>query len=173
MKELILGGARSGKSRFAETRALEGSNKLIYLATASAGDGEMHQRIHHHQERRCERWQLHEEGIALADAMLQFNDTNTTILVDCLTLWLSNCMAQNCVEAQQQALLETLPRLDCDVFMVSNEVGSGIVPLGQLSRDFVDHSGFMHQALAQLCERVTLVMAGLPLALKTDLKNKA
>ncbi len=191
MKHLILGGARSGKSRFAEQQALQvnkqvhehahkqtaktdqqtdqaekTSKRYIYIATGQAGDAEMQTRIAHHQQSRDDHWQLIEEPLYLASQLNQFNDTNTVVLIDCLTLWLSNCMHHNCYTHEKTQLLDALQHVTCDVFMVSNEVGSGVVPLGQLSRDFVDNAGWLHQELAKQCDRVTLVMAGLPLTLK-------
>ena len=173
MLQLILGGARSGKSRLAEQRAqaLAGQNKkLIYIATGSAGDEEMQQRIALHQSQREQgdaRWLTVEEPLALSK-VLQCNDNeNNIILVDCLTLWLSNCLHHDCWQQQREALLSSLSALKADVILVSNEVGSGIVPLGELSRRFADESGWLHQALGKQCETVTLVVAGLPLELKS------
>ena len=171
IKELILGGARSGKSQYAEQQVLALAKQPIYLATGTAGDSEMAERIAHHQQRRGQHWQLVEEPTALASALKKWDAKDRVILIDCLTLWISNCLIQpqqpeQCLENEKQALLDILPQLRADIFIVSNEVGSGVVPLGQLSRQFVDHSGWLHQALAKMCDRVTLVVAGLPLALK-------
>lgn len=172
---LILGGARSGKSHFAEQRAQQlfdqsGSDThLIYLATASAGDAEMAERIKHHQASRQAnpdyQWQLIEEPIELSN-VIKDAPTNTTILIDCLTLWLSNCLHQKCWSEQRDKLLTELTRCKANVVMVSNEVGSGIVPMGALSRQFVDESGWLHQQIAALSSSATLVVAGLPLTLK-------
>jgi adenosylcobinamide kinase/adenosylcobinamide-phosphate guanylyltransferase len=164
--ELILGGARSGKSRLAEQRAGAGGREPVYIATGSAGDAEMAARIHHHQARRGPQWRLRETPLQLADCLLAEQRPDRCLLVDCLTLWLSNCLQQQCWPRQRDALLQILPRLRGKVIFVSNEVGSGIVPLGQLSREFVDASGALHQQLARYCQRVTLVVAGLPLELK-------
>ena len=165
--ELILGGARSGKSALAEQRALATGLELIYLATATAGDQEMSSRIGHHQQRRGAQWQLVEEPVALADALRRQQGPQRCIVVDCLTLWLSNCLHRNCWEQQRDSLLQTLPELAGHIVLVSNETGLGVVPLGELSRRFVDEAGFLHQQLAALCARVTLTVAGLPLALKS------
>lgn len=164
--QLILGGARSGKSRLAEERALASGKQLFYVATATAGDGEMVERIRIHQQRRDGSWQLLEEPVALAKLLRDHDSPDHCILVDCLTLWLSNCLYHECWEEQREQLLAVLPTLQSEVILVSNEVGSGIVPLGELSRRFADESGFLHQALAKLCGRVTLTVAGLPLELK-------
>jgi len=179
MIELVLGGARSGKSKFAEQRALEAfnilpastatpsqENKLIYVATGLAGDGEMAARIAHHQQRRDASWTLLEEPMYLSQVLDKYNSPQHIILVDCLTLWVTNCLVNEIFEEQKDALLALLPELRCRVIFVSNEVGSGIVPLGELSRDFVDASGFLHQSLAAVSDRVTLVVAGLPMVLK-------
>ena len=164
--ELILGGARSGKSRIAEQKAMQSGMQRVYIATGTAGDEEMANRIAHHKQSRGDDWQLVEEPIALAAALLKNSSTQTCILVDCLTLWLSNCLHRGCWEDQRQALIEMMPTLPGKVIFVSNEVGQGVVPMGELSRQFVDESGFLHQELAQLCDGVTFVAAGLPLQLK-------
>lgn len=175
MRQLILGGARSGKSRLAEQRAHacaeDCDGELFYLATGAAGDEEMARRIAHHQARRDSRWQLIEEPTRLAEVIERLQDRRACLLVDCLTLWLSHCLNANCWETQRARLLETVAQLKrsespLSLILVSNEVGSGVVPLGALSREFVDASGWLHQALARECETVTLVVAGLPLELK-------
>ncbi len=165
--ELILGGARSGKSTLAEQRALTSGLAPLYIATATAGDIEMRTRIAHHQQRRGAQWTLVEEPLALADALQQHQDSTRCVVVDCLTLWLSNCLRQQCWEREKARLLEVLPGLSGHTVLVSNETGLGVVPLGALSRQFVDEAGFLHQQLAALCQQVTLTVAGLPLALKS------
>lgn len=164
--ELILGGARSGKSRLAEQRALRTGLERVYVATATAGDGEMAARIQHHQRRRGSDWALVEAPVALADTLQREHGAQRCLVVDCLTLWLSNCLHQACWEQQKAALLAALPQLSGHVIFVSNETGLGVVPMGELSRRFVDEAGFLHQQLAALCQRVTLTVAGLPLELK-------
>lgn len=168
MKHLIIGGARSGKSGYGEQLALATGKSCCYIATGWAGDGEMAARIELHKQRRDSRWQLVEEPIHLAQTLQAVDGPGNVILVDCLTLWLSNALHQQVWPAQKQALLETLPALCGDIYLISNEVGSGIVPLGELSRTFADESGWLNQALAQLCQQVTLVVAGLPLPLKAS-----
>ena len=170
--QLVLGGARSGKSRIAEQRVKVLGIDQIYLATAAAGDGEMSQRIAKHQTDRDSKWQLIEEPIELA-SILKLNSSNDNcILVDCLTLWLSNCLHHECWPEQKKALLGCLNELPGAVVFVSNEVGQGIVPMGELTRRFVDEAGFLHQSLAVICDRVTMVVAGLPQELKTfDLES--
>ncbi|MGH1487081.1 MAG: bifunctional adenosylcobinamide kinase/adenosylcobinamide-phosphate guanylyltransferase [Cellvibrionaceae bacterium] len=177
MKHLILGGARSGKSRFAEEQALSLETRskrkqLVYVATATAGDNEMSERIQHHQQRREEQshkqqWQVIEEPLNLADVILRFQEADHCVLIDCLTLWITNGLLSKQWPARRQAFIEALQKSSATVLLVSNEVGSGVVPLGELSRDFVDESGRLHQELASLCDQVTLVVAGLPLSLKS------
>lgn len=167
MKTLILGGARSGKSKHAEILANNADKKsVIYIATGWAGDSEMRARIQHHQQQRPNHWLTVEEPLKLAEVLQQYHGETKILLVDCLTLWISNCLAQQCYAQQLALLLDALPHLKGDLILVSNEVGSGIVPLGELSREFVDASGWLHQSLATLCDAVTLVVAGLPLPLK-------
>ncbi len=165
--ELILGGARSGKSTLAEQRARASEFAAIYIATATADDSEMASRIEHHQLRSGAEWRLVEEPLALATALRAWHSPQRCIVVDCLTLWLSNCLHRDCWEEQKESLLSTLPQLSGHIILVSNETGLGVVPMGQLSRHFVDEAGILHQQLAALCQRVTLTVAGLPLALKS------
>jgi adenosylcobinamide kinase / adenosylcobinamide-phosphate guanylyltransferase len=169
MHTLILGGARSGKSALAERLAGDSRLEVIYVATAQARDGEMSERIAHHRSRRPEAWSLVEEPFALADVLRAQARVDRCILVDCLTLWLSNLLGDDDpirFERERDALLDTLSSLPGELLMVSNEVGLGIVPMGELTRRFVDEAGRLHQALAARCGRVLFVAAGLPLALK-------
>ncbi|MFO1372030.1 MAG: bifunctional adenosylcobinamide kinase/adenosylcobinamide-phosphate guanylyltransferase [Candidatus Competibacteraceae bacterium] len=168
MKEFILGGARSGKSAFAQQKALASGLSVVYLATAQAGDMEMAERIAHHRAERPADWGLVEEPLALAAALQTHAAPQRCLLVDCLTLWLSNLLAagDECLEAERRALLDLLPTLPGRVLLVSNEVGQGIVPANPLARRFRDEAGRLHQAVARCCDRVTLVVAGLPLTLK-------
>ncbi|HIO92223.1 MAG TPA: bifunctional adenosylcobinamide kinase/adenosylcobinamide-phosphate guanylyltransferase [Leucothrix mucor] len=175
MNTLILGGAKSGKSLFAETLAIQSGKKLVYIATAQAGDNEMKQRILLHQQRRAEQnvvWLNIEEPTALSKVIKQYSTNNRLILIDCLTLWLSNLLF-SLNEKQRQmeidALLECLPSCQADMFFVSNETGLGIVPMNQLSRQFIDLSGSLHQQIAQVSDRVIMTIAGLPLVLKGSL----
>lgn len=167
MKELILGGARSGKSALAERLAVESQLAVIYVATGTAGDEEMATRIAHHQERRPTGWGLIEESTHIAAALQEAAAPERCLLVDCLTLWLNNVIADEALfRKERAALLEILPRLPGRVILVSNEVGMGIVPLGELTRRYCDEAGRLHQDMAQVCDRVTFVAAGLPLVLK-------
>lgn len=168
MKHLILGGARSGKSRFAEELALSRGQQWAYIATGWAGDHEMAARIATHQQQRDHRWQTVEAPLHLAAALNQVDGEHTCILVDCLTLWLSNSLHHGVWVQQKQAFLQALAHLAADVYLVSNEVGSGIVPMGELSRTFTDEAGRLNQDVARVCDNVTLVVAGLPLTLKSS-----
>lgn len=169
MHDLILGGARSGKSALAEARAAASGLAVTYIATAQALDAEMAARIDHHRARRPPQWQCVEEPLALAATLRAHAGVGRCLVVDCLTLWLGNLLGDSDGEhfaRERDALLRTLPALPGRVILVSNEVGQGIVPLGALSRRFVDEAGWLHQALAQQCAHVALVVAGLPLWLK-------
>jgi len=181
MKELIIGGARSGKSALAEQRAAHSGLRVIYVATARTEDAEMARRVAHHRGRRPAGWACIEEPLHLADALRLHAAADACLLVDCLTLWLSNLFFAGHAAAQAEtglaidcplladetaALIGTLPRLPGRVILVSNEVGWGIVPMHPLSRLFADEQGRLNQRVAAACERVTLVAAGLPLELK-------
>lgn len=169
MLELILGGARSGKSRLAEHLALESGLPVTYIATSQPLDGEMTERIAHHRARRPVDWALVEEPLALARVLRENARKGHCILVDCLTLWLTNLLMQDDAARlieERDALLDCLATLPGRVLLVSNETGLGIVPLGDLSRRYVDEAGWLHQALAERCQRVSFVVAGLPMVLK-------
>lgn len=167
--EFILGGARSGKSSYAERRAKESGLTVKYIATATVDDDEMAQRVIHHQQQRPAHWPVIEEPLALAEAIRCHSIPGSCLLVDCLTLWLTNCLfgEHDLVwsDAKEQ-LLEALDQAQGQVILVSNEVGQGIVPMGEMSRRFVDEAGWLHQAIAKQADRVVFVMAGLPQILK-------
>jgi len=175
MLTLILGGARSGKSRFAQTHAEASGLPVTVIATGQARDAEMTARIARHQAERPPHWRTVEEPLHLADALHQAAGAGRCVLVDCLTLWLMNLLeAGEAVFAQERAaLLNILPALPGNLLFVSNEVGLGVIPLGELSRRFVDEAGWLNQDIARLAETVTFVAAGLPLVLKTTLKETA
>ncbi|HEY7773239.1 MAG TPA: bifunctional adenosylcobinamide kinase/adenosylcobinamide-phosphate guanylyltransferase [Marinagarivorans sp.] len=172
MRALILGGARSGKSRIAEQRALATPGKLpVYIATAWGGeprdaDSEMQRRIARHKSERDGRFRVLEEQLHLAQVLRQNDADNVVFLVDCLTLWLNNCLHHNQLPYEKRALLTLLPELKGDIIFVSNEVGSGIVPMGELNRVFADEAGWLNQAIARLCDNVELVVAGCTLSLQ-------
>lgn len=169
MLQLILGGARSGKSRLAERLAADSQLEVIYIATSQPLDGELDQRVALHRARRPDHWGLVEEPLALAQVLRSQGRADRCLLVDCLTLWLTNLLmlddAQR-LSAEREALLETLSSLPGEILFVSNETGLGVVPLGELTRRFVDEAGLLHQALAERCERVVFTVAGLPMILK-------
>jgi adenosylcobinamide kinase/adenosylcobinamide-phosphate guanylyltransferase len=169
MKELILGGVRSGKSRLAEQRARSSGLDVVYIVTATAGDEEMRARIAQHRARRPANWSVVEEPLDLARALDGNARATRCVVVDCLTLWLTNWLCREAADgysAQRAALLEMLPALPGHVIFVANETGLGIMPLGELTRRYCDEAGSLHQAVAARCERVTLAVAGLPLYLK-------
>ena len=170
MKELILGGARSGKSHYAETRAKESGLNVLYVATAQALDDEMQQRIKHHQQQRPDHWSLIEEPLDLVSVLKNNADDKTCILVDCLTLWLTNLLCseehKNSFQENIDELVNILPELSGKIIFVSNEVSMGIIPMGEINRQFVDEAGRLHQRLAAVCENVTLMVAGIPSHIK-------
>ncbi|OMH30543.1 bifunctional adenosylcobinamide kinase/adenosylcobinamide-phosphate guanylyltransferase [Motiliproteus sp. MSK22-1] len=171
MKQLILGGARSGKSALAEKLAADSSDRVIYIATATVGDSEMAERVDIHRQRRPEHWSLVEEPLSLASTLQAHAAEGHCLLVDCLTLWLSNTLFTQegrHFQSEMDALLEVLPQLPGNILLVSNEVGMGIVPMGAVSRKFQDESGRLHQNVAALCDRVILTVAGLPHTLKGE-----
>lgn len=166
---LILGGARSGKSRFAQGLAEQADGRLIYVATAGAYDAEMEDRIERHRLDRGKRWETVEEQYDLAGVIARRGLTGTVLLVDCLTLWLSNLMLaeKNRTDASER-LVAALERQEGHVIFVSNEVGWGIVPETPLGRAFRDEAGRLNQVLAAQADAVALVVAGLPLWLKGE-----
>ena len=168
-KTLILGGVRSGKSRLAERLATESQWPVIYIATATIADEEMRARIAAHRVRRPDHWQVIEEPLALASVLNQYAKTDHCVLVDCLTLWLTNLLMHadaSRFESERSALLNVLPHLTGKLILVSNETNMGIIPLGELSRRYCDEAGKLHQEIAQCCDQVVLTVAGLPLMLK-------
>ena len=180
MRTFIIGGARSGKSAYAERLAVASRKRIIYIATAHAGDDEMKNRIAHHRERRDVDWTTVEESMELGRAIEKYTGPDTLILVDCLTVWLSNLLFSKArtypevgtikppaaVQRQRALLLTALENAKGDVILVSNEIGQGVIPQGAISRWFVDESGRLNQDVAAVCDRAVLIVAGLPLALK-------
>jgi adenosylcobinamide kinase/adenosylcobinamide-phosphate guanylyltransferase len=185
-RTLVFGGARSGKSGHAEKlalAALAAGEEIVYVATASAGDAEMSARIAHHRQRREAlggRWRTVEEPLALDQALRAHAGPGKVVLVDCLTVWLSNLLFAEgdgfpelgpiappaAFTLQRADFLRALQEAKGTVILVSNEVGMGIVPQGAVSRWFVDEAGRLNQAVAAICERVQWVAAGLPLTFK-------
>jgi len=195
MRHLILGGARSGKSRHAQNLAEQSGLAVTVIATGQARDAEMAARIARHQAERPAAWRTVEQPLHLAEALHQAAGPGSVepprslslaappggsmpglgrpgagqcVLVDCLTLWLMNLLeaGESVFAEERAALLATLPALAGDILLVSNEVGLGVIPMGELSRRFVDEAGWLNQDIARLAESVTFVAAGLPLALK-------
>ncbi len=166
---LLLGGTRSGKSRHACRLAEESSLPVLLIATAYASDSEMAERIQQHKLNRPTHWQVIEEPLALAATLRTVLDHQRLVLVDCLTLWLTNLLLTDHGErlaAEQQALLECVQDNSAPLLLVSNESGLGITPMGELTRRFVDANGRLNQELAEICPRVTWIVAGLPHPLK-------
>jgi len=180
---LVFGGARSGKSAFAEqlaSRLSDGKKEVLYLATAKAGDAEMQERIEHHRTRRPAHWGTLEQSLELGAAITAASRADNIILVDCLTVWLSNLLFSEVTDfpevghitppqqfaVQRQALLDTLTQAPGQIILVSNEVGMGIVPMGAVSRWFIDEAGRLNQAVAAIADNVVWVAAGLPLYFK-------
>ncbi|MGZ5961818.1 MAG: bifunctional adenosylcobinamide kinase/adenosylcobinamide-phosphate guanylyltransferase [Rhizomicrobium sp.] len=163
---LVLGGARSGKSRYAEQVAMSSRPPWIYVATAESFDDEMTTRIAEHKNRRSQHWQTIDAPLDLAGALAAL-PRSATILVDCLTLWLSNLMlAERDIEAEIQRLEAAMLAHEAPLVLVSNEVGFGIVPDNALARRFRDFQGLLNQRVAARAGHVVLVVAGLPMIVK-------
>ena len=166
MKTLILGGVRSGKSRYAETLASASGGPVSLIATATADDEEMAARIENHRRHRPAHFAVIEEPLRLAAALARA--PAPVVIVDCMTLWLSNLIErdpQN-VGAEMAAFTAALAGHPGDCILISNEVGFGVIPVNPLARRFCDLSGELHQELARRCDRVLLMVAGMPLTVK-------
>lgn len=173
MIHLVLGGARSGKSRYGVALVADYVAKgyeCLFVATAQALDEEMAARISRHQTERAQDelpWQMLECPLALSECIEANAQDNRVILIDCLTLWLTNQLLEGDAWCDAKAaLLRALKTAPGAIVLISNEVGSGVVPGDPLSRRFVDEAGWLHQAIAELADKVVLVCAGLPLTLK-------
>lgn len=169
MKTLILGGVKSGKSALAERLAHAHDGPVIVIATATAFDSEMQARIDAHRATRPEHWHTVEAPTELPDALRRASATDTLVLVDCLTLWLTNLLIAEPrpdLNAAHDALLEALETAPGDTLLVSNENSFGVTPTNTLSREFLDNAGWLHQRIAARADRVALAVAGLPLILK-------
>lgn len=169
----ILGGVRCGKSAYgeqlAEQIAMESGRKKIYLATCEALDEEINERIKTHKQRRGDDWQLFEETVNIADIVIAKTNQDAVILVDCLTLWLSNLLHYNLdIEAYSMALCTALQTTKAKVIVVSNEVGQGITPDNALARKFIDYAGTLHQQIAKLADKVVFVTSGIPTIIKGE-----
>lgn len=171
---LVIGGCRSGKSRFALDRADEiQGNQKIFLATSVPTDLEMDKRVARHQAERGQNWQTIEEPVMIHETIEQASNTADVILVDCLTLWTSNLLMAEYGEPEVMAavdlLIKALHQSPCPVFLVSNEVGYGIVPDNPLARQFRDLAGLVNQKIAAMADQVILTVAGISLPLKPGL----
>lgn len=170
---LILGGARSGKSAYAEKLAITSNLPVTYIATAQVYDDEFAQRVAHHKNRRPKHWKVNEAPFKLAMTLSEHAKEGHCIIVDCLTLWLAQCICPDCAppegcnwEEERAAFIEVLPKLQGTILLVSNEVGMGIVPLGKINRQFQDAQGRLNQEVAKTANKVSFIAAGLPLNLK-------
>ncbi len=171
MIELFLGGTRSGKSKLAEQAASASGKHVVYIATATASDRQMQQRIERHRSSRPPHWKVLEQPFFLAEAIAEHASQESCILVDCLTLWLSNCLFHKEADfflSQRQLLLKSLNNAAGQIILVSNETNMGVIPMGEVTREFCDRAGELHQEIAAISDRVTLAVAGLPLVLKNQ-----
>lgn len=174
MKSLVLGGARSGKSSFSEKLASESGLEVVYIATAQINDAEFSARVDHHKQRRPASWVLVEEPFYLAKTLAEYAREDRFLLVDCLTLYLAQWSCPDCNppfnkiwEQERDDLLASLKNLPGQIALVSNEVGLGIVPMGELNRRFQDEAGRLNQSVANVCDQVLFMVAGLPMTLKS------
>ncbi|MGR5250934.1 bifunctional adenosylcobinamide kinase/adenosylcobinamide-phosphate guanylyltransferase [Vibrio astriarenae] len=180
MITLVLGGARSGKSSYAEQKIIEQSpsDAMHYIATAQGLDDEMSRRIEHHKAHRDKDWLVEEIPLELAHRLVKAK-AGDWILVDCLTLWLTNVIvnigdgvtpeeADHQIRNEVEKLVLSLNTTQANIVLVSNEVGLGVMPLGEITRRYVDHAGWMNQAIAKVADHVVFVAAGLPIALKGE-----
>jgi adenosylcobinamide kinase / adenosylcobinamide-phosphate guanylyltransferase len=166
---LIIGGARAGKSGYGEQRAKEMGDRLVYLATAEAKDEEMSQRIAEHRKRRDDRWTTIEEPIEIRAALMGLRGKTDCVLMDCLTLWISNLLIshdKSYAEEKVKELIRNFPDLGFHLLLVANEVGWGIVPENALGREFRDIAGWTNQQLAGAADEVILMVAGIPMTVK-------
>ena len=167
---LVLGGARSGKSGYAENLAAQTSQNVVYVATAQIRDDAIQKRVDLHQQTRPSDWLTVESPLALGGVLKHHAKQGNTVLVDCLTMWVTNLLCEEepkaALEREMQSFFLELDSIGGDVIFVSNEVGMGIIPMGELTRDYVDTAGRLHQDIAALADKVVLVVAGLPLSLK-------
>lgn len=171
---LVLGGIRSGKSALAEQQAGLAAGSVVYVATATPGDEEMQARIDTHRLRRPAHWQLREEPLALAQVLNQQPRPAPCLLIDCMSLWLSNLLhaGEETLQRERDAFLAALESYPGPVVIVSNEVGLGLVGMDPLTRQFCDQLGWLNQALAARCDNVVMAVAGLPQVLKGQLHSR-
>lgn len=176
---LVLGGARSGKTRFSEqlmqnlAQLSDSTNTPSYIATSNPKwnqqDAEMQARVERHQNDRQAAdipWNNIEEPFALGEVLETLSGAKALVMIDCLTLWLLNIMEESCLVEQKQSLLKALKGFEGSLVMVSNEIGMGVVPMDKLSRQYVDELGWLHQEIAAIADKVTLMVAGIPVEVK-------
>ena len=169
-RTLVLGGQRSGKSRYAEELVMASGCAPVYLATGTAGDGEMAERIAAHRQRRGGGWRTVEVPLDLPGTLIRETHSDAVVLVDCLTLWLTNLMAaERNIDDESAGLVAALGRVRGSVVIVTNEVGSGIIPANALARRYADALGTLNQQVAAAVDRVVFMAAGLPLVLKPQI----
>jgi len=168
-KTLILGGVKSGKSLLAENMAIATGLDVIYIATARVEDSEMQLRVDVHRNRRSEKWIVIEEPYALANALDEYSNSNQCVIVDCLTLWVTNLLMlkdESKYFMEKEFLINSLSNIKGKLIIVSNETNMGIIPTGSLSRFYCDEIGQLHQIIARCCDSVLITIAGLPMVLK-------
>ena len=176
MKTLVLGGVKSGKSRYAEqlVRAWAAGDaqrprKVLSLETAESRSDEFSHRIERHRAQRPASWRTIEEPLDIAGVIDRYAETGCCVLVECLTLWMSNLLAEEArMDERLEQFFEAMVASQAEIILVSNETGMGIMPVNQLARDFGDQIGILHQRLAECCDRVVVTVAGLPLELKNN-----
>ncbi|MDO9289139.1 MAG: bifunctional adenosylcobinamide kinase/adenosylcobinamide-phosphate guanylyltransferase [Thermodesulfovibrionales bacterium] len=167
MITFIIGGARSGKSSFAVSEALKLKGRKAYIASAEALDGEMKERIKKHKKDRGDGWDTYEEPIRISEVLKKIEGQYSVILLDCLTLWLSNLMMnEKNIEQEIENFIHSLFTVHCSLFIVSNEVGMGIVPENEMARRFRDMAGMLNQRVAEIADEVYLVVSGIPVKIK-------
>ena len=171
-KILITGGCRSGKSRHALELARNIPGEKLYVATAEALDAEMSERIKKHQQERGANWETHEEPIELTEVFRKLESRSGVLILDCLTLWLSNLLGRDhdndSILKETNRLMDQCERMQCQVIFVSNEVGAGIVPENKLARDFRDIVGSVNQLIARRCEEVVHMVSGIAVTIKAE-----
>jgi len=166
--EFVAGGARSGKSSYALRQAERLAGSHLFVATATSEDDAMAERISRHQMERGDHWQLVEEPLFLSSVLHKAQPDNV-VLIDCLTLWLTNWLCSDQVSGwrnEKKAFISALTATEADVVLVTNEVGMGVIPMGKLTRDFVDEAGWLHQELASMAGIVTMVNFGIDTQIK-------
>ncbi|MBR9866572.1 MAG: bifunctional adenosylcobinamide kinase/adenosylcobinamide-phosphate guanylyltransferase [Oceanospirillales bacterium] len=177
MIHFIIGGARSGKSSYAENLARNSGSDVIYIATAQAYDDEMQRRIQQHKNQRPGAWVTVEEPIEISDVIRNESAVNNCLLIDCLTLWVTNLLsADKDITDYKDRLVDAIGRVKGDIILVSNETGMGVVPMGELTRRYCDEAGWLHQKIAALADQVVLMVAGIPVVIKpvsTDFKHNS